>query len=209
MADQRSRLQQYLEFQQSLLQDQLRDIKQSRAQQRQTVEYVLTTKIPNPIESLLTLDQTRLLRIYRIHPSQLTKEEMEKAIQLYNYLQRIHLGGCYNMNAEQEKILREHNRLFSFNIPGISVTFCLDITGPIQNQLVNASLGMVDIFIDVTPEERYRYPFDEATSKAYLDQLRILGIDPAKFLQMRFPDIEFTEEQIQFTTLQLNPNAFQ
>lgn len=207
MANPNVRLEQDLAYYQGLLQDQLREIKQNRNRQRQQVDGILQSRIPNPLENLLTLTQTRILRLYRSMPNQLNEDERSQAQRIIARLQRLRSGGCYNRSSEQERILREHNRLFSFEIPGTGVNFCIDIAGPIQNGLVNVNYGMVDIYIEPAPGERYQYPFDDAVSRAYLEHLIRLGVDPSKFPQMRFPDLEQTQVEIESLTLQLHPES--
>lgn len=200
MTDTNFLLTQNLSYNQSLFIDQLRDIQKDRAEQRQKVEKIFISKIPQPLERLLTRDQARIYRLYQMAPSQLTENERIQAQRITANLNRLRSGGCYNLSDEQEKALRENERLFSFNIPNIEVTFCIDIAGPIQNELVNVTHKMVDIFI-----EDNRYPFDEVTSQVYLDRLIQLGVNPSMFPQMRFSTLENTETEIQSLMLQLHP----
>lgn len=202
------RLSQELEFQEGMLADQLREIKKARAEQRRQVETILQSIIPNPIENTLTRDQARMLRLYNTYPGQLKENERLEAQKISNYIQRLRSGGCYNLSSQQERELGESGRLFSFIIPGTVLTLCIDIAFPIQKELVNYAFKMVDIYIDSPEGEKYRYPFDDAISQAYLDRLISLGVDPSVYPQMRFPNLEDTQIEIENLTLQLNPNLF-
>jgi hypothetical protein len=191
------RLDQDLIYYQSLHADQLKDIKKQREQQRQQVQKILESKIPSPLERLLNRDQTRIYRLYQMSPDQLTEGEKIQGKIIFDYFERVRSGGCYNLSSEQEQFLKENNRLFTFKIPSIGVTLGIDITGPINNELVNVSHKMVDIFI-----ENDRYPFDDETSQLYLKKL---NIDPLMYPQMKFSNLENTETEIQSIMLQLHP----
>lgn len=194
------RLDQNLDYYQSLLTDQLKDIKKEREEQRQQIEKILQSKIPQPLESLLTNQQTRLYRLYQMAPNQLKENERKEMKKIVEQLDRWSSGGSYNLTEEQEKFLKESGRLFSFKIPNINVTFSIDILGPIENELVNSKYKMVDIFI-----ENIRYPFNEKLSQAYLDHLDQLKIDPLKFPKMRLSKLEKTEIEIETIMIQLDP----
>src|SRR5581483_10731244 len=96
-------LNQDLAYQQSLYTDQLQDIKKSRADQRQQTENILRSKIPNPLERLLTPNQTRMFRLFRMVPNQLAESQKIQIQNIMDQLERWHSGGCYNLNIEQEK----------------------------------------------------------------------------------------------------------
>ena len=192
-------LNQDLDYYQSLLADQLKDIKAARAQQRALVESTLKSKIPSPLEKLLSREQAGLYRLYQSAPNQLTEAERIRGQNITNYLSHLKTG-CYNLSSEQEIILREHDRLFTFNIPNINVSFCIDVAGPIQNELVNSTYNMVDVLI-----EDDRYPLDELTSIRYLEHLRRLNVDPTAFPQMKFANVENTQTLLENVMLQLHP----
>lgn len=191
-------LNQDLSYYQSLLTDQLKDIIQNRSNQRREIEAILKSRIPSPLERLLTRDQIRLYRLYQMSRNKLTEQELINIENIANDLKRWQSGGCYNLNSEYEKLLRDNNRLFSFTVPNISVTFCIDVAYPIQNELVNVSHKMVDVFI-----ENYRYPLDQATSQLYLDHLSKLGVDPLTYPQMKFLNLDATKSEIQSILLNL------
>jgi hypothetical protein len=194
-------LNQDLDYYQSLLTDQLKDVKFERSKQRTLVESKLKSKIPNSVERLLNREQAGLYRLYQSVPNQLTTEERIRGQNITNYLEHLKIG-CYNLSSEQETILREHNRLFTFNIPNVKVSFCIDVAGPIQNELVNSTYKMVDVFI-----EQELYPLDEITSIQYLEHLRRLNVDPTAFPQMKVTKVENTQTIIENIMLQLYPES--
>ena len=199
MANANVLLNQDLDYYQSLLTDQLKDIKADRARQRALVENILKSKIPIPLEKLLNREQVGIYRLYQSAPNQLSEAEKIRGLNITNYLSHLKTG-CYNLSSEQETVLREHNRLFTFNIPGVNVSFCIDVAGPIQNELANSSYNMVDVVI-----EDDRYPLDEPTSIRYFEHLRRLNVDLTSYPQMKLPKVENTQTLIENTMLQLHP----
>lgn len=186
-----------IEYYQSLLNDQLKDVKSERSIQRSLVESKLKSKIPNPLERLLNREQTGIYRLYQNAPNQLTESEKVRGLNITNYLSHLK-SGCYNLNLDQEQILRQHDRLFSFNVPNINVSFCVDVAGPIENQLANSTYNMVDVFI-----EQDKYPLDEITSKRYFEHLQRLNVNPDTFPQMPIPKVDQTQTIIQNIMSQL------
>jgi len=187
-----------LDYYRSLLTDQLKDIKSQRAQQRVLVENKLKSKIPNSVERLLTREQAGIYRLYQSAPNQLTTAERIRGQNITNYLAHLKTG-CYNLTSEQEVILREHNRLFTFKLSDARVSLCIDVAVPIENGLVNSTYKMVDVFI-----EGDRYPLNEITSIQYLEHLRRLNVDPSVFPQMKLDNIENTQTLIDNIMLQLH-----
>lgn len=196
------RLEQDLAYYQSLLTDQLKQLKLQRAQERNRINQILLERIPEIIETLYSRQDQQLLKL---NPIFLNEQERRQRELLSQKLNRFRSGGCYNLPVEYEQLLRQHNRLFSLDVPDRTVTLCFDIAGPLQSELVNTNLNMVDVIINVGPNQSYQYPLTEEDSKRFLTQARQLGVDPGTYPQMRFPEIESTQEQIQFITLQMNP----
>ena len=185
---------QSLEYALSLLEDQKKDLYTTRAQERDRIGRVLAAQIPVPPELALTKAQQQLLRLPQ---TALNEKEKAEVIALISQLQRLRSGGCYNLSAEQEQTLKFEDRLFSFHIPHIPYTFCIDVVIPLLHGLTNEELGIVNIFIDNASGTRYEYPLDEETSRRYFQKVRLLdGGNPENFPKLKFPKIEETLSEI-------------
>lgn len=202
----RLRLIQDLEYAQSLLEDQIKDLQNSRNSQRVAVQQFLKTKIPSTFESLLTPDQQRLLRLYRRQPTQLTEQEINMIQTIANNLERWRSGGCYTMTPEIQKHLEQYGRLYKFTIPELPVQFCIDIGEPLISEDINVRLNIVNIPINGNVGEHYKYPLTNEQATDFFDKVRALGVNPERVAQMVNPQIKLineTLENLDFIRLQI------
>ena len=182
-----------LEFYKSLYQDALFDLKIERKNIREAMLKLLQTKLPSIVEEILTPAQQRLLRVNGIRPFMLSKEEKLEVEQLQAQLERIRLGGCYNIGSSAESRLMSQQRLFQLKLEisrNLTLTFCFDIDSILEMGYVNSDLNLVDLPIKLNSGEGYRFPISEDDAESFLGSAFAAGIDVDRYKKMSIPSLD-------------------
>ena len=165
------RLEQDYEYYQSLYDDIILKIRKDRAVERERIELELSTKVPTVLEDMLTRDQQRLIRVFKLNPNGLTPTEKANISSVVHRLEHMRAGGCYNIDVETERALRQEGRLFTIKVPNVAVPLCVDVL----TSLVNDQLQLADVIIILQTGDVYRYPLSEAESDSLIRQVEKLG----------------------------------
>ncbi len=179
---------QKIEYLQSLLADQMKDLLQERSAERKRIRDLLSKNFPANVEQLLTPEQARLLRSARFR-STLNPTELKQLEQIESQINQWR-EECYNMAPEYQRLLAQHGRLFQIN--DFPRKMCFDIGDSAVKGMVNLGLKMVDVNIG-----EHRYPLNPEDSERAIQQMKNLQVDFNKIPPMSFPEIERTQIDLQ------------
>lgn len=173
-------------FLESLLTDQMKDLRAEREKQRQLIADLLRTKLPTNVMDLIPIEQQRLLRL---REQFLTPEERILVREIKDEIVRLEQGGCVDG--------QEGPDIFKVRIPGIALSLCFDIIDLFEQGLVNEDLGIADVNIDIGETgEMYRYPLSDEETKQLITQARAIGVNFDQYPKLSFPDIEETRTKL-------------
>lgn len=169
----------------SLYTDSVNKIRALRDIQRVNIRQLIMAKLPETIEESLTSQEQRLLRSHLLQNKfgTLTLNDQMEMKKLQEKLNRLEIGGCYNIDQASEIHLTNANRIFKFQFEGHPVTICIDVT----QARVNDDLGMVNVIFDLR-NDRFDYPLDDNLVDSFLGQVLMSPwADSTK--RLRFKDI--------------------
>jgi len=166
-----------VEYNKNLTIDINKQIKLYRQKLRQDVQKLLQDKIPHLVESTLTKDESRLLRLSKISPRSLNTDEQMKIKEINERMKKLTVGElCYNLPKPREDQLRYNKDLLLLDIDGVFFKMCISVLESFRNRSVNESLGFADVFIHID-HEVYKYPLDSEEFEAFMGHAYATGLD--------------------------------
>lgn len=177
------RIQQDIEYNKSLRNDILKDIKEDRDEIRKATIKLLQTRFPSTAEELFDKSGQKLLRI---NPRFLTAEERFTVQNIKDEISRIQDGECYDKSKRGKK------KIFKLRIPGILPTFCFDLEDIFKSGLINDILSLGNVYINI-PEtgENILYPLpDDDVERLIGEALLEHGMDLDRYPKLKFPELE-------------------
>lgn len=181
-----------IEYYDSLRHDVLADIQRERVIKRNKVQEILQNKVPGNIESSLTADENRLLRVYKTRPNILSDGEKMKAQDILHRMQYVRAGGCFNISEDKMACMMSNQDLMTINVPGVMYKICFSIIESFEKGQVNDEFRLVDAIIHLDGET-YHYPLDQDEYEMFMGQAIIAGIDVenrGKYIPKSYKDLE-------------------
>lgn len=179
-----------LEYEQALLQDQIKDLHRERATIRKEIRDAIINKFPEHIEQLYPVQDQRLIRLYKLHPKSLSPLEIEKVHNLIREIEHL-ANGCFNLSIEQERELQNTDPSRIFELFEFPRKLCFDIANVYNRGWINFPLGLVDV-----PLDGYQYPLNPEDSARFIRQLSLFNLDLKDYKTALAPEILKTMEKV-------------
>lgn len=177
------RIQQDIEYNKSLREDMLKEIKEDRNKIRAVTIKLLQTRFPSSAEEYFDKNGQKLLRI---NPRFLTPEERLTVQDIRTELNLIQDGQCLDKSKRTKK------NIFKLRIPGILPTFCFDLEEVFKKGLINDTLAIGNVYITI-PEtgENILYPLsDDDVERLIGEALLEHEMELDRYPKLKFPELE-------------------
>jgi hypothetical protein len=184
-----------LAYYKSVYTDSLRFLLKDREAKRKELTERLRNIYPRVSEDTLSNTDIRLLRLSKVSPSSLTKEERKRVQAIRKGMDRMD-NKCINLTPQKEGSLKRFGYLYTLQLPDIAPLFGYSIKDLLEQGYTNHDYNLVDVPIEIG-KETYSLPLTREESEVLLGHILTKGWNIDKHPQLPFPDLDKVVRKIE------------